>query len=182
MTKYINRVVLVAHVVVAGCAADSPAVATRAPSRPVPETAPVMSREAFGPMEVAWRDVVDTPQAGGHRLLLRARLDVRGVVPRPLLASLTLPAGVSLVRGSTQMVLPELPPGTTHVLEYELRYGATPQEDLVLRVDGEVPGYAYHATAPYRFGRPEPVVAPPAATGPVVRVGGVVLGPSVPLR
>lgn len=100
----------------------------------------------------------------------------------PFAVNIAVPAGVVVKKGRTQFSL--MPNVEAVVVSEELELvwdGAVPSEDAVLKVDGDTGAMGIHFKVPYRFGRAEPIVEGPRATGPHVFNRGRDLGPSIPL-
>lgn len=94
--------------------------------------------------------------------------------------SVRIPAGVK-ASGELAARVPSAVGMTTGMVRLELP-GGPPADDLVVIVSGRHASAGYHAEAPYRFGRPEPVDSGPEKQGPDVRSGDVRLGPGVLMK
>ncbi len=69
----------------------------------------------------------------------------------------------------------------TRVLVVHLANGV-PANDVHVSVDSGGTDYGVHATAAYRFGRPEPTLPQPPRAGAPVKVNGKTLGTPIPLK
>ena len=175
-----TKLALLAGLLVLGSCSRPQASTVHAPE-PAAMTSALPERLAHhAPVRITWNALgVPTVRVP---LALVARVEYLSTVPAPLEITLRLPAGTTLLRGSTRWVLPPSSPGSIHDTELLLAFATLPTDDLVLVVTLEREGYGLHAEVPYRFGRPEPRRPVPVAEGPSVRLGGRNLGPSVPLR
>lgn len=171
-----NRLVLLAvsALAVAACANQTPA----APSAPAPRTQqmPEPTVRLQAPLKVRW---VERARSATGAVVV-AEVERLNRLPVSLRARVEVPAGVTVRSGPTEWTMPaEAEAGTVAQL-LELAFTQAPAGDLVLRVDGDGEGLGLHFQVPYRFGRPAPEAAAPAATGPEFRKGGL-SSPTIPL-
>ena len=115
---------------------------------------------------------------------LRLVLDIDRRVPigSEVTVELKLPAGVRLTGGQASTRLARNVQAQRDQLAFELDVGATPAEDLLVVVDARGAHFGYHASHPYRFGRPAPVAHAPEALGRELEVAGKRFGRSVVVR
>lgn len=120
------------------------------------------------PLHVSWITV----QFDDHRAVLRAHVERSPTLTLPLTLSVTAPAGVRVERGATSFALPPAAQQSVADYDYELSYARTPDDDVLLSVDGDSESMGVHGRATFRFGRPEPLGPRPVADGPGLVLGG----------
>lgn len=130
------------------------------------------------PVRVRWQQEALTPNSA----VVRAEVERVLGMAMPFTVTIELPPGVTASRGRTSFTLSPNAEASVIAEELELTFQTVPTEDAVLKVDGETGVMGYHFKVPYRFGRPEPVVEAPKATGPRLRMGERDFGPSIPLK
>jgi hypothetical protein len=115
---------------------------------------------------------------------LRLVLDVDRRVPvgADVSVELKLPHGVQLTSGRTSTRLRRNLQAQRDQLAFDLHVGATPAVDLLVIVDARGPHFGYHATHPYRFGRPAPTPEALETRGRELTVAGKSFGRSVVVR
>lgn len=148
--------------------------ATQPATPPARET----TSRLLSPLKVSWAEVSRTDREA----VVRATVERVLAIDMPFALEVELPAGVKVVEGRTRLTLLPNSEAVTVTEQLTLQYDAPPAGDAVLKVDGESGTMGFHYRVPYRFGRPEPVEAPPAATGPGFKKGDQQFGPSVPLK
>jgi hypothetical protein len=168
-------------VVVASCAF---ACANQGPAASAPAAPPAHVQQMpeptvrlESPVKVRWSEVSRTATAA----VVVAEVERLNAVPVPLLLRVEVPAGATVKAGRVKVDLPANTEAGVVRETLELAFDATPAADLVLRVDGDTEGLGFHFQVPYRFGRPAPEAAAPAATGPAFQKGGKSLGGTIPL-
>ncbi len=127
------------------------------------------------PLQVSWITV----QFDDHRAVLRAHVERSPALTLPLTLSVTAPAGVRIERGAASFALPSAAQQAVADYDYELSYARTPDDDVLLSVDGDSESMGVHGRAAFRFGRAEPVGPQPVADGPGLVVGGRDFGRAV---
>lgn len=154
-----------------------PVVMVMACATSTPQGEAPAERRALSPVSLSWQN----PVATGSRLALTAHIARVTAVPVPLAVSLTLPQGVTLVRGEPTLMLRPNAQADAWSAGYEFEVAPGAVGDLVLHADGDTKGMGYHLHSEFHFG-PE-AVAPAAvkADGPALQINGRDLGPSVPL-
>jgi hypothetical protein len=106
---------------------------------------------------------VSGPEAvhAGQRITLDVTIHRRGLAGAPIQLATTLPAGATWVAGALTEIIPD---DGAHVVtrRIELQLGsAVPAGDVVVTMDVTGAAGGLHATAVYRFGRPEPRLPTP---------------------
>jgi hypothetical protein len=97
----------------------------------------------------------------------------------PMTVKVNVPGGVRLVGGqATEVIVDDRNEVVSRVLT--LQVDEVPSTDVVVTVDASTAGAGAHATAAYRFGRPEPTLQPPLRGNPLV-VNGRSFGQPIPL-
>jgi len=163
---YLPRMLLV--VVCAGCAA---------PAR-VEHRTPAASQCAGAPMTARWTSVTKHPHPAGTRLVLDGVVEVPGVAPGTLVATVVPPEGAVALTPTT-VALGTVAPGAQVPLRVELAYAATPGKDLSVELDARDGDAFAHVSLAWRFGRPPPAPPPLRLDGPHVVLFGRDLGPSL---
>lgn len=152
-----------------GCATQSQPPAAERPST---------TSRLLSPLRVTWEEVERT----GTQAVVLAKIERVLAIDMPFAVAVVLPEGVKAVEGRTQLTLLPNSEAVTVTERLVLAYDAPPPGDVVLKVDGETGAMGFHYLVPYRFGRPDPAENTVPATGPVLKKGGEVIGPSVPLK
>lgn len=98
--------------------------------------------------------------AAGDIVRLTLHIERRGPSTEPLDVSVRLPAGASLAEGLGQETIADTR-GTTLTRALTIAIQSVPADDVQVTVDAQGQGYGMHATAAYRFGRPEPKLPQP---------------------
>ena len=140
----------------------SPAIATEAPAAPAfaGTTEAPLTATLHGPPSVA----------AGESIIIRLDVERRIVNGNPIDVHLSVPDGCVLESGvSNERVIDARSPRI--VREYKLVVNHVPQSDLVVTADSAGSNYGVHASAAYRFGRPEPKLRQPNLP-PVGLTGG----------
>ena len=130
----------------------------------------------------------DAPAASGPRSPVDARLeapdgtpnlssihlvwvvDRAAAIPAPVNVAVVLPPECRLLSGATGEQLASAPGESRG--ELLVACSSIPATDLVVSVDARSSEFGYHEDLHYRFGRPEPVAAPPQLGAMHVVVGG----------
>ena len=115
----------------------------------------------------------DGVPVAGQSLTLRWEVDQRGDFGVPLDVSVRAPDGVT-VSGDVQVHLEAAIGVATG--EVRVSFAELPAEDLLIVVHGATEHAGYHQELPYRFGRPEPVIAEPRRMDVPLHIGGRDLG------
>jgi hypothetical protein len=164
------------------CACDERADATPPAREAVRPLTPAPARDTTvriaPPIKVRWEEL----SRDARGATVRATVERVVGLDMPFAVEVRLPAGVAVKRGRTAFTLLPNVEAVTVSEELELTWEETPVTDALLAVDGETGVLAFHFKVPYRFGRAEPPVVAPAATGPHLRVGDRDFGPSIPLK
>lgn len=172
--KNVLCVTVLALFSVSSCAKDE--VAAPAPVAPVAPRETTVRAEL--PVRVTWAEV----SRSSNSAVVRATIERRLGMDLPFAVEIALPAGVTAKRGRTQYTLTPNVEAIVVAEELELIWdGAVPTDDAMLKVDGVTGVMGMHFKVPYRFGRAEPIVETPRATGPHAFIRGRDLGPSIPL-
>ncbi len=142
-------------------AGQDQAVPQRAPASPVTLrlVADAKAPEPGSAVQVDWRVERASSFAGPLALTVRA------------------PGGVE-VAGDAEAPIPDAPGVTRGTVVLRLS-GAVPRDDVAFILHGASETAGVHAEARYRFGRPEPVDAPPPRDAPSPRTGSIDPGPGV---
>lgn len=174
--ELILSVVLLATV--AGCN-SSPSPAPAASPIVVTSLTPIADPQgrALAPLSVQ----LEEKSRGEHGAVLVARIQRRAAFQVPMLVGYQLPAGVVLVRGTPTFEIPAGTPVGNIERELELGYEKLPAADVRVFVRAQKSSFGVNATAVYRFGRPEPIAAPPIM-GTDTILNGQNLGPSVKMK
>jgi len=153
--------VLAAALAGACLAGQDQAVPPRAPASPVALRilADAKAPEPGSAVQVGWRVERASSFAGPLALTVRAPEDVG-------------------VAGDARVSIPDAPGVTEGAVVLRLS-GAVPGGDVVFVLHGASETAGVHAEARYRFGRPEPVDAPPPRDAPSPRTGAIDPGPGV---
>ncbi len=133
---------------------------------------------ALSPVRVTFEPV----SISAHEAVALAKVERVRDLDLPFTQKLVLPAGVTLKEGRPELTLLPNTEAVTVTERYVFTFDAVPTDDALLLVDGETGAMGFHFKLPYRFGRPEPLETPPAATGPGLQRGDQKFGPSVPLK
>lgn len=167
--------------VVTACSQEPPVNAsTPAPRDDGPATRTIVDGPQ-APVVVSLEVVSGKPEPGAT-LQLRARVHAAGW-RLPINMDLDLPAGATLVRGKRQVTLTRSSPGRAdELVDFTIQLGQVPLADVVVVADSHSSKGGVHAEATYRFGRPEPVPAAPAKTGPELSTPRARFGPSTPIH
>lgn len=155
-----------------GCA--RPAIAPPAPPAPQPEA----SRCAAAPMTARWTAVSKRPHGVGTRLTLEGVIELPGVTPGPVIATMRVPEGAAAASPVT-LALGAHAQGERVPIRFEVDYASTPSKDLSVEIDARDGDDFAHVLLAYRFGRPAPELALPRFEGPHAVLLGRDLGPSV---
>ena len=162
-------------IAVAACTSPTQSAQPSAPVLPPKATTFSAAHEDVGaPLQVR---VYGPPTVvAGQTIELRATIDRHLLAAAPLALSLQVPPGTRLVSGPSSEVLLDT---TSHRFDraWLLHVDAIPPQDAIVVVDWQTPAGGYHAEIAYRFGRPEPKLDQPLATGPeIILPNGVSLG------
>jgi hypothetical protein len=152
-----------------GCATQS--------QSPAPER-PATTSRLLSPIRVTWEEVERTDT----QAVVLAKIERLLALDLPFSVAVVLPEGVKAVEGRTLLTLLPNSEAVTVTERLVLAYDTAPLSDVVLKVDGETGAMGFHYLVPYRFGRPDPAENTVPATGPVLKKGDQVIGPSVPLK
>lgn len=158
-----------------GCA-RAPTPTTTGPDGE-PATPSTTTTRQETPLTVTWVVAERTETS----VRLTARVNQRAALQVPVKVAVVAPKGATLSGGAAAFsISPSDGPSVTDTV-YVVSFAAVPTEDIVLTADASGAGFGVHATDVYRFGRPEPKVEVPAATGPGLKLGNLDLGRSVPI-
>jgi len=133
---------------------------------------------ALPPLAVRWQEV----SRDDHHATIRAVIERRLGIDMPFAVSVVLPPNVKLAQGRTAFTLSPNPEADVVNEDFVLSFEQTPATDALLQVDGDTGVFGFHSKIAYRFGRPEPELVAPQATGPHVILGGRDFGPSIILK
>lgn len=160
------------------CSLVALACQTAPPAQATPPAASTsgatVARDAQSPLEVTLRALSESATSA----TLEVRVRKATATERPLVLTLTLPPGVE----AAPATLPPVEALDTGVQTrlVQLSFQQRPATDLFVVADLQGTAMGYHATVPYRFGRPEPV-APELPRSGAVHLGPHSLGQPVDL-
>ena len=158
----------------AGCGSPAP---TSTPVEHPTAQATQPEQDVASPINARLEAPQGVPQPG--QLTITWFVEQPGSLNLPLDVSVMTPSGVT-VSGDTTVTIQPGERITRGVLTVE--FEVIPADDLVVVVHGAAEHAGFHAELPYRFGRPEPVVADPVRSGPALRIGGRDLGQTIPAQ
>ncbi len=118
----------------------------------------------------------------GQQLTVVLHLALTRALDLPLAVTWTVPQGAKLMQPK---VLPlRLQPKRGKVVDLKVRFSLTgvPADDLLVAVDVNGGDFGVHATAAYRFGRPEPKLPNPMDKAAPVKLRGKGFGTGVPIQ
>jgi len=148
-----------------------------ATGEPSSESVAQSAQLRHSPVEVR----VNGPDQIGSSTDITVQVLIDRIAKDPLSLRVVLPPGASIISGAREE---QITGGSGHIertLVLHLANGVPP-DDVRVIVDAGGPDYGVHATAAYRFGRPEPKLPQPARTGKSVVVNGRNLGTPIPLK
>lgn len=166
------RLSVVALTLSLGCARTAPIVP--AP----PAHSPEASRCAGAPMLARWTAVSKRPHGAGTRLTLDGVIEIPGVAPGPLIATMRVPEG-AVAASSLTLALGAHAPRERVPFRFEVDYASTPTKELFVEIDSRDRDDFAHVLLAYRFGRPAPAMLLPRFEGPHAMLDGRDLGPSI---
>ncbi len=142
-------------------------------SSPVAVVASSMVAEGSAPV-AAWFEDPASVQPG--RLHLVLVVDRRVALSEPVSIAFRVPAGVQLVEPSNGVTLARNDAARVDRVELVLELTSVPTTDLIVIIDSQAVAMGVHGEVPYRFGRPEPIVATPPLAAESLVIGGHDLG------
>ena len=155
----------------AGAQPAAPPSTTASAPAPHPSMRVPIVVEASGPDRVAAGQEIE--------VVVRIRRNAPNALPIQL--AVAIPAGVVPLAGALNDKIVD---DTSPLLErrLKLRVDRVPSQDLVVTLDQKAADYGAHATAAYRFGRPEPKLPTMRRSADSPKVEGRSLGTPIPLQ
>ncbi|MFT3710744.1 MAG: hypothetical protein QM817_24230 [Archangium sp.] len=149
------------------------------PPQPLP---PQFQRETTVRTQVPLKVALEEVSRDAHGAVLLVKIERLLAMDLPFGVEFQLPAGVTVKNGRTSYSVMPNTEANVVTERIELAWDEVPTEDAVLKVNGVTGVMGMHFKTEYRFGRPEPVVVAPSATGPVLKHRDRNFGPSIPLK